>query len=58
MKSSTKGSIHIKKNIMETEKEIILSALEKNKWNKRQTARELKINPSTLWRKMKKLGIS
>jgi PAS domain S-box-containing protein len=58
IKSPGKGSIHIKKNIMETEKEIILSALEKNKWNKRQTARELKINPSTLWRKMKKLGIN
>ena len=43
--------------MMETEKEIILSALERNKWNRRQTAEDLKINPSTLWRKMKKLGI-
>jgi PAS domain S-box-containing protein len=52
-----KTSNHIKKNMMETEKELILSSLEKNKWNKRQTAADLKINPSTLWRKMKKLGI-
>ncbi len=56
-KSAGNNSTHIKKNIMETEKEIILSALEKNKWNRRQTAVELKINSSTLWRKMKKLGI-
>jgi PAS domain S-box-containing protein len=57
IKSQDKSSAHIKKNMMETEREIILSALEKNKWNRRQTAGELKVNPSTLWRKMKKLGI-
>ena len=57
IKSPERSSIHIKKNIMETEKEIILSALERNKWNRKRTAEELKINPSTLWRKMKKLGI-
>jgi PAS domain S-box-containing protein len=56
-KSAEKNSIQIKLNMMETEKEIILSALERNKWNRRQTAEDLKINPSTLWRKMKKLGI-
>jgi transcriptional regulator with PAS, ATPase and Fis domain len=39
------------------EKSIVLSALERNNWNKSKTASELNINPSTLWRKMKKLGI-
>ncbi len=44
-------------NILETERDIILSALQTNKWNRALTAKELKINPSTLWRKMKKLKI-
>lgn len=52
-----KDSVQIKKNLMQTEKEIILASLERNKWNKKQTAEDLKINPSTLWRKMKKHGI-
>ena len=56
-KDTSKRSMHYKKNILETEKEIILTALERNKWNKKLTAGELKINPSTLWRKMKKLNI-
>ena len=57
-KTSSEKSLHIKNNLIETEKEIIISALENNKWNKKQTAKELKINPSTLWRKMKKYNIS
>ena len=44
-------------NLLEAEKELILSALQNNKWNRALTAKELKINPSTLWRKMKKLKI-
>ncbi len=44
--------------VSETEKEIILSALQNNKWNRALTAEELKINPSTLWRKMKRLKIT
>jgi len=39
------------------EKDIIIAALDRNNWNKSKTASELSINPSTLWRKMKKLGI-
>ncbi len=57
-KTSSEKSLYIKNNLIETEKEIIISALENNKWNKKQTAKELKINPSTLWRKMKKYNIS
>ena len=56
-KTEIERSEQIKRNIIENEKEIILSALENNKWNKTMTARELKIDPSTLWRKMKKLEI-
>ena len=44
-------------NVREAEKEMILTALQNNKWNRAMTAKELKINPSTLWRKMKKLKI-
>ncbi len=44
-------------NLLEAEKEMILSALQNKKWNRALTAKELKINPSTLWRKMKKLKI-
>ncbi len=41
-----------------SEVEIIKKALDENGWNKTATAAYLKINPSTLWRKMKKHGIS
>ena len=50
-------STQIRKNIMETEKGLILFTLEKNKWNKKATAKELNIDASTLWRKMKKFKI-
>ncbi len=56
-KSSIEKSLQVKNNLIETEKEIIISALENNKWNKKQTAKELRMNPSTLWRKMKKFSI-
>ncbi len=44
-------------NIEEVEKELIISTLKRNMWNRTKTAKELNINPSTLWRKMKKYGI-
>ena len=40
------------------EAEIIRDALKRNQDHRAKTARELGINPSTLWRKMKLLGIS
>ena len=49
--------IHNKKNLLDAEKELILSVLKNNKGNRTKTSQELKINPSTLWRKMKKLKI-
>ncbi len=39
------------------EKEIILSLLKKNNNNRKETSKELGINPSTLWRKIKRYGI-
>ena len=43
--------------LKEIEKEIILKMLNKHHGNRKKTAAELNINPSTLWRKMKKLGV-
>lgn len=37
---------------------IIKEAVKRNRGLRRQTARELEIDPSTLWRKMKRLGIT
>lgn len=45
------------KGFEETEKEFIISVLKKNNNNRPLTAKELNINPSTLWRKMKKHNI-
>jgi PAS domain S-box-containing protein len=45
------------KGFKDAEKEFIISILERNAYNRTQTAKELNINPSTLWRKMKKFGI-
>ncbi|MDX9923797.1 MAG: sigma 54-interacting transcriptional regulator [Ignavibacteriaceae bacterium] len=35
----------------------LISSLEKNHWNKNKTAEELQISRTTLWRKMKSLGL-
>jgi PAS domain S-box-containing protein len=44
--------------IKDAEKEVIVRILEKNKGNRSKTAKDLGINLSTLWRKMKKLKIN
>ena len=44
-------------NLKEAEKEMILEALEQSNGNKAAAARALGIDPSTLWRKLKKYGI-
>lgn len=46
------------KGFKETEKELIISVLEKNNHNRPKAAKELNIDPSTLWRKMKKHNIN
>ena len=52
-RTSTDSTLKLK----EIEKEIILKMLNKHHGNRKKTAAELNINPSTLWRKMKKLGV-
>lgn len=54
---TNKNIIKKRNNVLEAEKEMILTALKNNRGNKIKAARELQINPSTLWRKMKKLEI-
>ncbi|MDH7605956.1 MAG: sigma 54-interacting transcriptional regulator, partial [Melioribacter sp.] len=57
IKNNFTNDTNIRNSIEETEKELIISTLKKNMWNRTKTAKELNINPSTLWRKMKKYGI-
>mgnify|MGYP002073663254 FL=1 len=56
-KSAMPSNSNSKKSFKDAEKELIISVLEKNNHNRTKAAKELNINPSTLWRKMKKLGI-
>lgn len=44
--------------LLEKEKELILAALLKHGWSRNQTAKALHMNRTTLWRKMKKLGLT
>lgn len=53
-----KSSMSKASNFSDAEKELILSVLNRNNWNRTKSAFELRVNPSTLWRKMKKLGIN
>jgi len=48
----------VSKPLAFSEVEAIKKALDEHGWNKTATAAYLRINPSTLWRKMKKHGIS
>lgn len=56
-KSAIPSNSNSKKSFKDAEKELIISVLEKNNHNRTKAAKELNINQSTLWRKMKKLGI-
>ena len=38
--------------------QLILAALERNRWNRRAAADELGIHPTTLWRRARRLGLS
>ncbi|MBI9031767.1 sigma-54-dependent Fis family transcriptional regulator [bacterium] len=44
--------------LKKTEKDLILEALDKHHWNKSETAKELKINRKTLYRKITELKIA
>jgi transcriptional regulator with PAS, ATPase and Fis domain len=45
------------RSLPEAERAFLLSVLERNRWNRAATARELGIHKTTLWRKMKRLEI-
>ncbi|MCF7810769.1 sigma 54-interacting transcriptional regulator [bacterium] len=51
-------TVEIVETLSEMEALFLTAALKRNNWSRKDTARELKINPSTLFRKMKKLGIT
>lgn len=43
--------------VIDKERDIIIRALQRNKWRREETAREMKMNRTTLWRKMKKYDL-
>ncbi len=43
--------------LIEPEKQIILAALEANAWNRQETARQLDINRTTLYKKIRQFGL-
>jgi PAS domain S-box-containing protein len=44
-------------SIETVEKDIILETLRKNNWSRKETAKQMGIHPSTLWRKIKRLNL-
>jgi DNA-binding NtrC family response regulator len=45
------------KALLEPEKQIILAALEANNWNRQETAKQLEINRTTLYKKIKHFNL-
>ena len=45
-------------SVNDFEKQYIIATLKRNNWNRTKTAAELRINKSTLWRKIRKFGIT
>ncbi|HHE46567.1 MAG TPA: hypothetical protein ENL08_02545 [Bacteroidetes bacterium] len=50
-------AVEIADTFEEMESLFLIAALKRNNWSRRDTARELGINLSTLYRKIKKLGL-
>jgi len=51
------GNMTLKQALEEPERQIILDVLESNSWNRNATADSLGVNRTTLYKKMKKLGL-
>jgi DNA-binding NtrC family response regulator len=51
------GQMGLKEALEGPEKAIIRTALEANSWNRQETAKALQINRTTLYKKMKRLGL-
>jgi len=49
--------VEIASTMKEMESLFLIAALKRNDWSRKATAKELGINPSTLYRKIKKLGL-
>jgi transcriptional regulator with PAS, ATPase and Fis domain len=60
VKEAMTGDAHAKVSLVrdEAERECILAALQANGWKRADTAASLGMDKATLWRKMKKLGIT
>ena len=54
---NTDGPLTLKQALEAPERQIILQSLQRNNWNRNETADELGINRTTLYKKMKKLGL-
>ncbi|MFH2054783.1 MAG: sigma 54-interacting transcriptional regulator [bacterium] len=52
-----RSSVSVGRSVEDFERQLLLDILEKNNWKRGEAAAELKIDKSTLWRKMKRLGI-
>ncbi len=46
------------RSLPEAERAFLVTTLERNRWNRAATARELGVHKTTLWRKMKRLAIT
>ena len=57
MQKQEKYEIPAKNQLKDAEANVIIEALKRNNGHRDKTAKELHIDKSTLWRKMKKLGI-
>ena len=56
-RSSIKTSLE-QTPLQQAERQTILHSLEKHNWNKSETAKEIGVHRTTLWRKMKKYGLN
>jgi DNA-binding NtrC family response regulator len=56
-KTGSYEKISLKNALVEPERKIIRAALEANNWNRQLTAESLKVNRTTLYKKMKKYGL-
>jgi len=57
MVATPSGQRTLKEALEGPERQIILSVLESNGWNRNATADQLGINRTTLYKKMKRLGL-
>ncbi|MBD3169775.1 MAG: PAS domain-containing protein [candidate division Zixibacteria bacterium] len=55
--SRSTPAIEVSNSMKDMESLFILAALKRNNWSRKETSRELGIHPTTLYRKIKKLGL-